>query len=58
MSVGYSYLMLDRRLIVFAIPALHPLIEVLRGSGLIRVLVVELFKLLKVSYKVPSGVLG
>ena len=49
--------MLNRRLIVFAILALYLLIKVLRGSRLIRVLVVELFKLLGASYKVLSRVL-
>ena len=55
---GILIFMLNRRLIVFAIPALYLLVEVLRGSGLIRVLVIELFKLLGAAYKVPSGVPG
>src|SRR6266571_8538887 len=55
---GILIFMLNRRLIVFAILALYLLIKVLWGSGLIRVLVVELFKLLGASYKVPSGVPG
>src|SRR6266567_6493270 len=55
---GTLVFILNRRLIVFAIPALYLLIKVLRGSRLIRVLVIELFKLLGAAYKVPSGVLG
>ena len=50
--------MLNRQPIVFAIPALHLLIKVLWGSGFIRVLVIEFFKLLGAAYKVPGGVLG
>ena len=57
---GILIFMLDRQLIVFAILALHLLVKVLWGSGLIRVLVVEFFKLMgttyKVLYRVPSGV--
>ena len=55
---GILIFMLDRWLIVFTILALYLLIKVLWGSGLIRVLVVELFKLLGASYKVLSRVLG
>ena len=50
--------MLNRQLIVFTILALHPLIKVLWGSKFTRVLVIELFKFLRVAYKVPSGVPG
>jgi len=50
--------MLNRQPIVFAILALYLLIKVLRGSGFIRVLVIEFFKLLGAAYKVPGGVLG
>src|SRR6266567_1942586 len=55
---GILIFMLNRRLIIFTILALHPLIKVLHGSRLIRVLVVELFKLLGAAYKVLSRVLG
>jgi len=50
--------MLNRQPIVFAIPALHPLVKVLWGSGFVRVLVIEFFKSLGAAYKVPGGVLG
>ena len=50
--------MLNRQPIVFAILALYLLIKVLWGSGLIRVLVIELFKLLGVAYKVLGRVLS
>jgi len=50
--------MLDRQSIVFAILALYPLVKVLRGSGFVRVLVVEFFKLLGATYKVLGRVLG
>ena len=50
--------MLNRQPIIFAILALHPLVKVLRGSGFVRVLVIEFFKLLGAAYKVPGGVLG
>ena len=50
--------MLNRQPIVFAIPALHPLVEVLQGSGFVRVLVIEFFKSLGVAYKVPGGIPG
>ena len=50
--------MLDRQPIVFAIPALHLLVKVLRGSRFVRVLVIEFFKLLGVAYKVLGGVPG
>ena len=55
---GILVFMLNRQPIVFAIPALHPLVKVLWGSGFVRVLVIEFFKLLGVAYKVPGGVLG
>jgi len=55
---GILVFMLNRQPIVFAIPALHPLVKVLRGSGFIRVLVIEFFKLLGAAYKVLGGVLG
>src|SRR6266576_279556 len=55
---GILIFMLNRRLIIFAILALYLLVKVLRGSRLIRVLVMELFKLLGAAYKVLSGVLG
>jgi len=50
--------MLNRQLIVFAILALHLLVKVLWGSGLIRVLVMEFFKLIGTTYKVPYRVLS
>ena len=50
--------MLNRQPIVFAIPALYLLIKVLQGSGFIRVLVIEFFKLLGAAYKVLGRVLG
>jgi len=50
--------MLNRLPIIFAILALHLLIEVLRGSGFVRVLVIEISKLLGAAYKVPGGVPG
>src|SRR6266478_3903473 len=40
------------------ISVFYPLVKVLQGSKLIRVLVVELFKLLGASYKVLNGVLS
>jgi len=55
---GILVLMLNRQPIVFAILALHLLVKVLRGSGFIRVLVIEFFKLLGVAYKVLGGVPG
>ena len=48
----------NRQLIIFTILALYLLIQILQGSQLIRVLVIEFFKLLGVTYKVLSGVLG
>ena len=50
--------MLNRQPIVFIILALYLLIKVLRGSGFIRVLVIEFFKSLRVAYKVLGRVLG
>ena len=50
--------MLNRQPIVFTIPALYPLVKVLRGSGFVRVLVIEFFKLLGTAYKVLSRVPG
>jgi len=62
MSVLYPWgilvFMLNRQPIVFAIPALYLLIKVLQGSGFIRVLVIEFFKLLGAAYKVLGRVLG
>jgi len=55
---GILVFMLDRQSIVFAILALHLLVKVLRGSGFIRVLVIEFFKLLGATYKVLGRVLG
>ena len=55
---GILVFILDRWLIVFTILTLYPLIKVLWGFRLIRVLVIELFKLLGAAYKVLSGVLG
>ena len=55
---GILVFMLDRQSIVFAILALYPLVKVLRGSGFVRVLVVEFFKLLGATYKVLGRVLG
>jgi len=50
--------MLNRQPIVFAIPALHLLVKVLRRSRFVRVLVIKFFKSLGAAYKVPGGVLG
>ena len=50
--------MLNRQPIVFAIPALYPLVKVLWGSGFVRVLVIEFFKSLGAAYKVLGRVLG
>jgi len=50
--------MLNRQPIVFTILALYPLVEVLQGSGFIRVLVIEFFKSLGAAYKVLGRVLG
>jgi len=62
MSVLYPWgilvFMLNRQPIVFTILALHPLVKVLQGSGFVRVLVIEFFKLLGAAYKVPGGVPG
>jgi len=55
---GILVFMLNRQPIVFAILALHPLVKVLWGSGFVRVLVIEFFKLLGAAYKVLGGVLG
>ena len=55
---GILIFILNRQPIVFAILLLYLLIKVLQGFGLIRVLVIELFKLLGVAYKVLSRVLG
>jgi len=55
---GILIFMLNRQPIVFAIPALHPLVKVLWGSGFVRVLVIEFFKSLGAAYKVLGGVLG
>ena len=48
---------LNRQLIIFTILALYLLIQILQDSQLIRVLVIEFFKLLGVTYKVLSRVL-
>ena len=52
--------MLNRQLIIFAILAFHPLVEVLWGSRFVRVTTVKLLKLIgiiyKILYKVLSGV--
>ena len=45
-------------LIFFIVLAFHLFIKVLWGSRLIRVLVIELFKLLGAAYKVLSRILG
>ena len=42
--------------IIFFMPVLYLFIKVLWGSGLIRVLVIKLFKLLGAAYKIPGGV--
>jgi len=55
---GILVFMLNRQPIVFAILALYLLVKVLRGSGFVRVLVIEFFKSLGAAYKVLSGVLG
>jgi len=55
---GILVFMLNRQPIVFTILALHPLVKVLQGSGFVRVLVIEFFKLLGAAYKVLSRVLG
>ena len=55
---GILVFMLNRQPIIFAIPALHPLVKVLWGSGFIRVLVIKFFKPLGAAYKVLGGVLG
>ena len=55
---GILIFMLDRQLIVFAILALHPFVEVLRGSGFVRVTAMELLKLIGTTYKVPCRVLS
>ena len=50
--------MLNRQLIIFAILAFYLLVKVLQGSRLIRVLVIELFKLIRTTYKVLYRVLS
>jgi len=50
--------MLNRQPIIFTILTFHLLIKVLRGSGFVRVLVIEFFKSLGVAYKVLGGVPG
>ena len=55
---GILSFILNRQLIIFAILVLYLLIKVLQGSRLIRVLVIELFKLLGAAYKVLDRVLG
>ncbi len=53
---GVLVLILFWQLIVFIVPAFHLFIKVLQGSGLIKVLVIKLFKLLGAAYKIPGGV--
>ena len=55
---GILIFMLNRQLIIFAILALHPLVQILWRSQLIRVLVIKFFKLLGATYKVLGGVPG
>ena len=54
---GVLIYILNRQLIIFAILALYPLVQILQGSQLVRVLI-EFFKLLGATYKVLGGVLG
>ena len=53
---GVLVLILFQQLIIFLMLVLHLFIKVLWGSRLIRVLIMELFKLLEAAYKILSGV--
>ena len=50
--------MLDRFLVVLVLPTFYPLVQVLWGSRLVRVLVVELLELLWTAHEVPCWVLS
>ena len=58
MSMGILIFILNRQLIVFTILALYLLIKALQRSRLIRVLVIEFFKLIGITYKVLYRVLS
>ena len=55
---GVLILIFLQQLIVFAMLALYPLIQVLQQSRFIRVTAIEFLKLMGTANKVPCGVLG
>ena len=55
---GILIFILNKQLIIFAILAFYLLVQILQGSWLVRVLVIEFFKLLGATYKVLGRVLG